>query len=419
MAVAVKNRLALAVLGALSTMAVAEPIGLSLGASSEFSSNPAKIAGGQSGREDRLTLAVSWSETVGRNQFALDYSASDVASSGAAPEGSFSLQGSASAVLPINARMQFTARHSAEQITADVTLPNSSGNETQTQALDVGLNWEPLAPGRASLRIESLFGFSSVTEGSGEDVNSTRLNVIYDYGIDPLTVVSPFIRLTNTYPELSEDVEYRGGGVRATRSLRSLVYSAEIGMGETSSPSGVSNDDTEYAISVRYDRAFAVGLDLARTIQTSRQSNIDRALAAQLGLEEFGVSQSTTDTLGLGFEYRQLCGRCLVSVDLDRVEQDFTQTSINDQSSDLASISLNYLLSTRSSIALALQQETTEFDAAPASNFEQDSGSLSWNRAITPSLSINAGLGYENRTQQNSSDSYDEWNASLAVSKTL
>ena len=244
--------LALAVL--VAAPVVAEPIQLSLSGGIDYSDNLEKIPNGDSGSESLLAVTLAYSDNLGRNEFDANYTLAQRSFTGADLDSQTALTGVLSAVLPLNERVSVLLGHTAERLSTDPSAPNTTDNETLTQSVSLGFSVNPLNPGRAQLIVDPVFRYSEVTDGPGETVSTRGAGVSYQYGLNPITTVAPFIRYTTTEPEISQSVDSITGGVRFDRRLRQLSYFAEFGFGETENESGISNDDNEYSLGFAIDR---------------------------------------------------------------------------------------------------------------------------------------------------------------------
>ena len=411
---------AVVALATAPTAALAAPIDVSFTAATEHSSNPQKVSGGASGREDSFAVSLAIEETFGRNVVSADYTATEVHTTGAAGDNRSSLTGTLSALMPVSERLELAASHSAERLTADASAPDTAGNKTSSQTVSLNATYQPLAPGRTAVNIRPQYGYSVFTDGEGEDVATFGLDIEIEHVIDPITILSPYIRATNVHPDVSERSEYRGAGVRFTRALRQLSYFAEVGWGDTSSPSGVGNDGTEFELGAEFDRAtYSVAVDVARSIQATRTQLLPADVAALLGINSIGVAQSTTDSAHIGVVLNQVCQRCVVTVDYDHVEQAFKSVSTNDQSSTIVAASLNYAFSRSTSGSLSASQQSTDFDSRAGDNFDQDNVAASLSYELAPDFSLRVVAGTETRRSATAADSYDEWSLGASLVKSL
>ena len=96
---------------------------------------------------------------------------------------------------------------------------------------------------------------------------------------------------------------------------------------------------------------MAVTANVTCSIQTARAASLDPGLAL-LGLPLISISQSTTDNQGISIELRQLCQRCVATVDYAQIEQRFADGAGSDIESDLGSVGFDYRLTPTSSINL-------------------------------------------------------------------
>ena len=410
--------LALAVLVAVPV--VADPIQLSLSGGIDYSDNLEKIPNGDSGSESLLAVTLAYSDNLGRNEFDANYTLAQRSFTGADLDSQTALTGVLSAVLPLNERISVLLGHTAERLSTDPSAPNTTDNETLTQSVSLGFSVNPLNPGRAQLIVDPVFRYSEVTDGPGETVSTRGAGVSYQYGLNPITTVAPFIRYTTTEPEISQSVDSITGGVRFDRRLRQLSYFAEFGFGETENESGVRNDDNEYSLGFAIERgSMAVTANVTRSIQTARAASLDPGLAALLGLPLISVSQSTTDNQGISLELRQLCQRCIATVDYAQIEQRFADGTGSDIESDLGSIGLDYRLTPTSSVNLSYSREDTGFSASPSNDFVQENWSMGYSQQFARELSLRFEIREEAREGAVGADDYEALSASLSLRKVF
>ncbi|QGG80111.1 hypothetical protein GH975_05795 [Litorivicinus lipolyticus] len=417
---AVKHPLALACLSLAPMLAVAGDLTVRLTAATDYSSNPQKLATAQSGRDDSVAVAVAFEDNLGGNQVSAAYSATQTASSGASNADGTRVAGRLNALIPVNSRLDVSVSHSAEQVLSDPTLASTTSNQRDTHTLSVSADFRPFSPGRGDLLIIPEMSYAAVTDGTGEDVRTTGLEVRYEYALDPVTLIAPYARVTNTNPELSERLEYRGGGVRVSRSLRELSYFAELGRASTDRASGAGTKDTEYSVGASLDRAvYAVSVTADRSVQAARPTSLVQQIAAQLGIQGIGVSQAVTRTLGTELELRRLCERCSLTLRYDQVEQRFSAAPSNDRDAVILGVSGSYELSRASVLRANWGAESTEFSSNPSSNFDTGNWGLAWDYSGIPGLSLTLTGGFETRDDVGTATDYDEWTFGASVTKTL
>ena len=401
-------------------LAVAGDLTVRLTAATDYSSNPQKLATAESGRDDSVAVAVAFEDTLGGNQISAAYSATQTASSGASNADGTRLAGRLSALIPVNSRLDLSVSHLAEQVLSDPTAASTTSNQTDTHTLSVSADFRPLSPGRGDLVITPQASYLAVTDGAGEDVRTTGLEVRYEYALDPVTLIAPYGRVTNTNPELSERLEYRSAGVRVSRSLRELSYFAEVGRARTDRASGAGTKDTEYSIGAELDRAvYAVSVTADRTVQTARPSSLVEQIAAQLGIQGIGAPQAVTRTLGTELELRRLCERCSLTLRYDQVEQRFSAAPSNDRDAEILGLSASYALSRRSVLRASWGAESTEFSSNPSSDFDLGNWGVAWDYSGLPGVSLTLNSGFETRDAVGTATDYDEWTFGASVTKIL